>query len=353
MSKTNLEVANLLRGRINDGTYPPGSRLPTRTRLIEDLQTSTRTVQRALGQLIEEGYVTTNKKAGSFVTELPPNLSRICIFLPTSAAYATEHSLFYRSILKELPALEKKLNVSYEIMDCAIDLKHHEKLLQLVKDVQLNRLAGIFFLSTPGNFAGTPIYDTPGIARVAISNAFVYNIPAIYTDENGFYRRGLERLAKNGFRRPATINWQTATSNSAIVEKEYRALGLDFHPWLLQSPHISSPRNFTQLIELWHALPAEMRPDSLLINDDNHLNVIGETLRSLHWLHNAPNAVVALANFPWKAETSLPVTFLGYETDRVLEIGTRSLLRQSRGGKSPELTRLPAFFEDELKEESR
>ena len=50
------ELARLLRGRIEDGTYPPGSLLPSATRLAELHTVSKATARHALEVLVKSGH---------------------------------------------------------------------------------------------------------------------------------------------------------------------------------------------------------------------------------------------------------------------------------------------------------
>ena len=51
-----IRLARLLRGRIEDGTYPPGSLLPSATRLAELHTVSKSTARHALEVLVKSGH---------------------------------------------------------------------------------------------------------------------------------------------------------------------------------------------------------------------------------------------------------------------------------------------------------
>jgi DNA-binding GntR family transcriptional regulator len=78
----------VLRGRIDDGDYPPGGRLPSESDLAEELKVSRATVRAALASLAAEGYVIRKHGAGTYVSERVMEIS-------TSARGAWE---FYRMI---------------------------------------------------------------------------------------------------------------------------------------------------------------------------------------------------------------------------------------------------------------
>jgi DNA-binding transcriptional regulator YhcF (GntR family) len=60
-------VADELRGRMTDGTYPLRSFLPSQRDLAEELDVSRDTVQRALRELVNEGWIESRQGSGSRV----------------------------------------------------------------------------------------------------------------------------------------------------------------------------------------------------------------------------------------------------------------------------------------------
>lgn len=66
-------VADTIRERIYDGTYPPGSKLPSRTALCKEFEVSDIVVGAATRELKREGLTETLPGIGLFVVKpLPP-----------------------------------------------------------------------------------------------------------------------------------------------------------------------------------------------------------------------------------------------------------------------------------------
>ena len=62
-------VARALRGRVGDGTYAPGSRIPTEDELVREFGVSGITVRRAIRDLTTEGLLLGRQGLGIFVTD--------------------------------------------------------------------------------------------------------------------------------------------------------------------------------------------------------------------------------------------------------------------------------------------
>ncbi len=66
-------VSDALRARMTDGTYPCGSFLPSQRDLAEEFEVSRDTVQRAMKELVSEGWV--ESRQGSGIPFLPSRRS--------------------------------------------------------------------------------------------------------------------------------------------------------------------------------------------------------------------------------------------------------------------------------------
>ncbi|MFH1124589.1 MAG: GntR family transcriptional regulator [Pseudomonadota bacterium] len=62
-----LQLVNILRDQVADGTYRPGSQLPSESQLCERYRVSPMTVRRTIKILLDQGVVTTVKGSGTFV----------------------------------------------------------------------------------------------------------------------------------------------------------------------------------------------------------------------------------------------------------------------------------------------
>lgn len=61
------QVYEIIRGRIEDGTYPPGARVPSVVELLEEFGIATGTGQKVHRQLRADGLIVTVPGQGSYV----------------------------------------------------------------------------------------------------------------------------------------------------------------------------------------------------------------------------------------------------------------------------------------------
>ena len=62
------QIAAILRRRIESGQYPPDTRIPTESELMEAFEVARTTARRAIAALREEGLIYTVPQRGSYVT---------------------------------------------------------------------------------------------------------------------------------------------------------------------------------------------------------------------------------------------------------------------------------------------
>lgn len=66
------QVADIIRARIGDGTYPPGSRVPSVVQLTAEFGIAAVTAQKVMRALREDGAIRTEVGMGSYVTGSQP-----------------------------------------------------------------------------------------------------------------------------------------------------------------------------------------------------------------------------------------------------------------------------------------
>ena len=67
------QIAAILKRRILSGQYPPNSRIPTESELVETYEVARTTARRAVGALRDEGLVYTVPQRGTYVARQAGN----------------------------------------------------------------------------------------------------------------------------------------------------------------------------------------------------------------------------------------------------------------------------------------
>src|SRR4051812_28428381 len=95
----NQSIVSHIRQQIVEGELAPGVQLPTRNELERGYGVSRDTVQRALDQLVEEEFVYTNGRRGTYVSAHPPHLSHYALIFESHPGAANwsqfEETLLY------------------------------------------------------------------------------------------------------------------------------------------------------------------------------------------------------------------------------------------------------------------
>lgn len=93
------ELAATLRENILTGVYPPGSKIPSESELMEDTGLSRSTVRRALEVLVEEGLLAKKRGRGAFVTGDPVVDTKRTAFTSFAAEMAKQgHEVATRTV---------------------------------------------------------------------------------------------------------------------------------------------------------------------------------------------------------------------------------------------------------------
>lgn len=344
-----IRILEHLRQQIVGGRLTPGMQLPKRTELEREYNVSPLTLQRALQQLIDDGFLYAKTGQGTFVAAHPPHLSRYGLLFPFHPSDRAMWSSYYAAINNEAEAYQRehpnKLAIYYglELLD-RVDERD-----RLTADVESHRLAGLVFASRPHNFEHTPLLDEPQVARVAVMANPGFNIPSISLDGSSFVDKALDYLQSRGRKHVALINNSTMNQNwFELVRRELGKRDMVTFPYWTHGVQIQAAEWARNLVHLLFQGPRELRPDAVFISDDNL--VPQATAGLLAAGVNVPGDVdvVAHANFPWPTQSMTPAKRLGYDAREVLDLCLASIDRQRQGLPVQPVTSVKALFAEEL-----
>jgi len=350
---TNNQITRALRQRIVAGDLPPGRRLPTRLELEKQLGASSSTIQKAVHQLVTDGFLETRGRAGTFVSPKLPHLYRVALALPPRPEAGEPASRFWRTLREVAERVDPSTGVEVRpYYDVSID-PPSDSFRQLVADIEHDRIGGLMGLSIDWEHArGTPLLDSPRLARVAMRGAPVPGVPRIGLEP--YRERVTETLAAEGRKRLAVIHHATQARSVGEdrLHRQWHAAaaqhGLHMRDAWAVPIHPATPQTAEVAVLLMMDLPAEKRPDALVIQDDHLVEA------ATHGLHRAgvraPDDIVVFShcNFPDRPPSNVPVRWIGYDMAEVVQAGIDTLRRQLRGETIDPGPSVPSRFEHEL-----
>lgn len=337
-----------LRSEIVAGALAPGDRLPTRAELIERFGVSSVTLQHALNQLVDEGFVEADGRRGTFVTALPPHLARFVLLLPYGQPKAGDGNHFFRVFCTEAKRLAAQRGLEIDILEGVQGFRSYDHYQRLVEDIREDRIAGLIFASAPFLLEDSPVLDLPGIPRVAVSQAKQYpQVHTVWTDHPQLMTRALERLRDEGRQRIAVIT-HAAFDGSLATIRRCCPDGIRIEDHLVQAVPLNDPGWAAHSTRLLAQLPADQRPDGLVVMDDNLATAAVAGLEQAGLAIGSDIAVVAHANFPDVTPAAPGVLRIGFQVDRMIAHCVDQVLAWRRGEADPTPVTLPALFDHEL-----
>lgn len=337
--------------RVIEGRYKPGSQLPSRRDLAVEFGTSTITIQRAFERLTEEGFLSTVPREGTFVATNPPHTCAYGLAISESespdAAYPMRYARFAALLVETArrwrPPEGKSLRIYTEVDDRVLG----ESYYKLRSDVLGRRLAGV--ISNLPWHQEQIARESPVPMVAACGTGECPGVHAIDLSPIRWMDRAAQRLRERGVRRIAVI----MHGHQSIEHRQRTIDRLAGHELRLQrrflhSGHVRDPQNVRALVELMFSLPADERPQGLLITDDIY------TEHALTGLLDAgvrcPDdlQVISHANFPTPEPVTLPVMRLGWDVNLFLEESIRLIDKISSGRGGGEPCVLEPLFGDEL-----
>jgi GntR family transcriptional regulator len=95
-----LQLAEILRAKIETGEYPPGTKIPSEPELAKSYRMGRPTIRQALGLLVQEGNLLKRKGAGTFVREKAPEIDLFSL-AGTSSAFRQKGLALTQRVLEK------------------------------------------------------------------------------------------------------------------------------------------------------------------------------------------------------------------------------------------------------------
>ncbi|MDZ4743356.1 MAG: GntR family transcriptional regulator [Verrucomicrobiota bacterium] len=319
MSNAPVKVSDLvarLKGRIVDGSYPAGKRIPSCRDLEHESGASHLTVFSAMKKLGKEGFLKSKGNQGTFVVKCPPFLKNVLLL--SNGGDEQKKSLFYQLFNLRIDVVARQMGRQVQRINLDVLITHPDKKADLFTDIREHQYEGAIILPHSLDFSGTPLDRVSGFPSIGVFNSSACT--SLYTVCDSFYHRSAALFKKAGCRRPAIL--LSNPQHDAAGHKEY--ILRSFKPFArgMDEPHMMSfealnPGWIGGWIRLLYSLPANHRPDGFLVTDEN---MVDETLKAIRTYGKVDPAQVPLirhASLVPSTKNEGPGIAIGYDVDQI------------------------------------
>lgn len=349
-SHTKFElIVETLRNQIKSGKLKPGQRLPNRSELLVKYGISNETLQRAAAILLEDGYLVATRGVGTRVAEHPPHLCNFGIVIPQQSLGF--ESKLWKTIRRVAGRLElgedRKLVIYYGGLD-----KINRDDEKLIEDVEHHRLAGVLFTTNHARFHNTAVLKQSDLPRVVWSGAADDEMKLIQSsvgfDYSSMLDLAVEKFAMEGRKRIAVISAGSSLGSgleSHLLSRINANGAICPSKWRL-AVHVTKSFAARNIVELLMSGDQGVRPDGLLITDDNLEHDVCAGLIKTGIRIPEDLYVICHANFPMdSAQQDLVSLFrVGYDINQTVIMSLDLLQKIRRGDKVPFLQFVKAEF---------
>jgi len=354
LNKAYVRVMRDLRLSILSGGLSPGERLPSQSELTGRYRVSQPTLQRAINQLVDEGFLISKPRVGVYVHHFPPHTSRYALILPRSARNPDSiASLFFDNLLHAAITHHEQHQDGIEFqtinLPMGVEEKHKlgSKFSNLLREVEQHRYAGLFYVGGARPMMQHPTIVHSGIPQVLLGGEDKqYHCVALQSYK--WIDLAAQRIHDEKRTRVAVIGVSGSQARQAINASE---VPIKVPPRWDHTLHIENASEAVNLSRLLLHGEANQRPDALIISDDNLTEyVLAGVLASGV---SVPDELLILshANFPQKPRQLLPVTHLGYSANQVIETAIALCLRVRGDARAHQtIARITPHFENQTEQ---
>lgn len=339
-------IAAKIRRAIAEGSLAPGARLPSRRDLANQFKTTVITVQKAIGDLEEAGFVQSRGWEGSFVSFHPPHLYHFGLVLPDAPdPQGHWHWSTFLELLNQAIADAKQWAPRRITTYCGVwDPKECQALRQLERDMNRGRLAGLVICANmdPERVPLVKRLIAGEVPVVTFGSVQPHQAPKVELDQADLLTTGLSELRAMGGKRLAVAMYQGFDSRDlARAESIIQESGMELCPGGMQG---FAPRLVDPWVGNWirtlAALPAERRPDAIFVQDEAFSDAVRRGLVHAGLKAGRDVLVVSHCNFPARAPAPEGFRRIGWNIPQAMKVAVKILEDMRQGKKVPNVSRL-------------
>ena len=329
-------MVDALRGRVISGAWRTDEPIPSSRDLADELKVSPVTVLHALRRLTREGFLHSEHRKVATVVTYPPHVRDVALVF---SAHEGLHdgrvggSRFWTALAHAAKKVERRTpRWRFRILDNVsphLDDPQYKKLLLWLRT---RRLAGVFIPTDIELFLHSPVVSDLHTTTVSLSQ-WQKKLPdggrSVLLDGSSWLDRAVAACQQAGRRRVAVL---TGGDGGVLacptihgpkvrdcIGRCLQQTGCETCPEWLQLMDFTCPESVRGLVELMFSSKLTARPDALLVANDH---AVGPALEGLQVAgRRVPEEVLVVghANFPETPEVNLPVDFVGYDADEIVE----------------------------------
>lgn len=315
------EIIQDLQRRIIGGEFAVGGTLPRRHLLLEHYDASNMTVQRAINQLAEEGFLVSRGSKGIFLSATPPNRFRYALVVqPSEVRMEIKDDTLWSAVENAVELYhEKHPEYSFSYYTIRESGAHQPEYLRLKEDLKNGLLAGAIIPRPLDNELLDGLRPHP----IAVHDSKSATVPGIkfYYDWVAMTKLALEQLKQRHARKAALI--MLATTNPVLagrIEETVLTSSLFSCPEWIQgifqrTDQISWAARLTAL--LFKPGMPEI-PDGLIVLNENLLPSILSELKRLGLKPGKDVHVVSHCNIPSSRAFQKNTDYVAFNFSRLL-----------------------------------
>lgn len=322
------EIIQDLRRRIIGGEFAVGGTLPRRHLLLEHYDASNMTVQRAINQLAEEGFLVSRGSKGIFLSATPPNRFRYALVVqPSEVRMEIKDDTLWSAVENAVELYhEKHPEYSFSYYTIRESGAHQPEYLRLKEDLKNGLLAGAIIPRSLDNELLDGLRPHP-IAVYTKLKTHVHGI-RFFLDWVSMTKLALERLKQHHARKAALI--MIATTDQRVIESiEKTVLASDLQScpeWIQGVFQLSSQHSWGgRLITLLYKQGMPDVPDGLIVLNENLLPSILAELKRLGLKPGEDVHVVSHCNIPTIHAFQKNVDYVAFNQETLLSRSIEAL----------------------------
>jgi len=328
------EVISRLRDSILSGEYAPSSRLQTYRELEVALDVSRATLRHAIGVLKREGFIESTERSGMCVSPTPPHILRIGLIFHDPRV----NDRFQQALLHVADEINQSGGLEI-VKFCGIHpgSKHPDWEL-LSKDLASHRLMGLI-LPCPCEFLeGTGALEDETLPKISFRSFPEPGCHRVILDNKSLADQAIDWFLSQGRRKIALIGIGSTPMPGMmelgeLFSQSCMERGLPARPEWCISIGLDYPKGAQNIAHLLGTLPANIRPDALLINNDNTVPYACAGLVAAQIQVPQDFAVAVHCCWPWPVPNVLPLTRIGFDVRKILKQAMQ-MIRAKRNGEA-------------------